>query len=373
MDNRVAVELLRTREALKQKYKNLKMDIDKSQSQLEKTYKPITQPLKDLMSTLIKTESSPLEPHLKKELKNEINRESLNIRPIGQTPLEYYKTASPIHLEDETFQYDPTQVRPEIRESFFDETFPATIANTSTAAEHEKYLQQFKKPLPRAYIEGKIEDVNNEYDDTFGVYFDPFAKKYAIGDATIDFDGADFIINDQFKYGGTPGLYELMFKKHPAGYRPADVDQYIDIIKRANVHYLSYDPEKGLSTSNAPKFIDIIKPRVTNLYSMAQERNNKKTIISKKSVSIPTTMQRSRSSSLPTSQTMKTRSQNKKGGNLKMMEFNNKQIEYKHFKDYNVLVDRLRLLIASQLAGNTGHNNEITSIIEKLREGKIIK
>jgi hypothetical protein len=55
-----------------------------------------------------------------------------------------------------------------------------------------------------------------------------------------------------------------------------------------------------------------------------------------------------------------------------MMKWNTKRIEYIYFDDPNEIVDRLRLLIASQEAGNTGHTNEIISIIEELREAKII-
>lgn len=371
MDNRVAVQLLRARKALKAKYKSLKSDIVKSQSQLEKTYKPITQPLKELVSTLSKTENILPKTDLKREVKGELS--PTNFSPLPRTtPLEYYRTTAPINLEDETFQYDPSTSRPEFRESYFDETFPTPVTDVATLTEQDLYLEQFKKPLPRAYIQDKIEDVKNEFDDTFGVYFDPYTKKYAIGDSTVDFDGADFLINDQFKYTGTPGLYELMFKKHPVGYRTTDVDQYIDIIRRTNTQYLGYNPEKGLSTSNAPKFIDIIKPRVTSLYSMAREKAVKKTTTSKKPASaLPATISRSRS--LSSSQLIKTRSQSKQGGKLTMMELNNKKVEYKHFDNYNEIVDRLKLLTASQLAGNTGHNNEIVSIIEELREGKIIR
>ena len=38
----------------------------------------------------------------------------------------------------------------------------------------------------------------------------------------------------------------------------------------------------------------------------------------------------------------------------------------------NELVDRLRLLLASQAAGNPSHTNKIISIIEQLREAKIV-
>lgn len=46
---------------------------------------------------------------------------------------------------------------------------------------------------------------------------------------------------------------------------------------------------------------------------------------------------------------------------------------HSYWNDPNELVDRLRLLIASKSAGHSGHNNEIISIIEELREHKIIE
>lgn len=55
MDKRLVRELIRTRQAVKRKYQSLKADIAQSQSVLEEQYKPISQPLKELLST-IKTE-----------------------------------------------------------------------------------------------------------------------------------------------------------------------------------------------------------------------------------------------------------------------------------------------------------------------------
>lgn len=44
-----------------------------------------------------------------------------------------------------------------------------------------------------------------------------------------------------------------------------------------------------------------------------------------------------------------------------------------YWDDPNELVDRLRLLASSASAGHTGHNNEIISIIEELREANLIE
>lgn len=55
-----------------------------------------------------------------------------------------------------------------------------------------------------------------------------------------------------------------------------------------------------------------------------------------------------------------------------MISNTNFEREYIYWDDPNEIVDRLRQLMASQAAGNTSHNNEIISIIEELREAKII-
>ena len=48
-------------------------------------------------------------------------------------------------------------------------------------------------------------------------------------------------------------------------------------------------------------------------------------------------------------------------------------IDYVYWHDPNELVDRLGLLVASRAAGHTGHDNEIASIVEELREvGRIL-
>lgn len=51
----------------------------------------------------------------------------------------------------------------------------------------------------------------------------------------------------------------------------------------------------------------------------------------------------------------------------------NSNIVYEYYDDPNELCDRMRLLMASQAAGNSNHNQEINSIIEELHERNIIQ
>lgn len=50
----------------------------------------------------------------------------------------------------------------------------------------------------------------------------------------------------------------------------------------------------------------------------------------------------------------------------------NSNIVYEYYDDPNELCNRLRLLMSSQTAGNSNHNQEIHSILEELRERNII-
>lgn len=58
---------------------------------------------------------------------------------------------------------------------------------------------------------------------------------------------------------------------------------------------------------------------------------------------------------------------------LTKKEFHNNSNNFVYWNDANELVSRLRLLVSSVSAGHTGHNNEILSIIEELREENIIE
>jgi len=46
---------------------------------------------------------------------------------------------------------------------------------------------------------------------------------------------------------------------------------------------------------------------------------------------------------------------------------------YKYWDDADESIERLRLLLESESAGNTNHKNEIISIIEEFTEANIIK
>ena len=63
----------------------------------------------------------------------------------------------------------------------------------------------------------------------------------------------------------------------------------------------------------------------------------------------------------------------KKGwGLLKFAKNNSHDRIYQYFDNFDELVQRLNLLYSSKASGNTGHDVEIASIIEELKEAKLI-
>jgi hypothetical protein len=117
----------------------------------------------------------------------------------------------------------------------------------------------------------------------------------------------------------TPGIISLLFSKHPFRYTQQELEVYKSILTQTSAH-LTLDGSK--IKSGGDKYRNII----TKLFTTGS------------------------------------------GLSLRLQKHN-----LVYWDDPNELVDRLRLLLASRSAGNTGVSNEILSIYEELHEAGIIK
>lgn len=355
MDNRLLRQLAKSRKNLKYKYKTLKSDILKSQSHLEKTYNPITKPIKELIATIEKTEPLTLKTEdfevmrstPKTELKKKyISKPKLKEKEVDISTTNFSETL-PTNTYSETIYEtggDETLSEDSSTQHYIDESMQQLADMTRDENPvFSEYLEQFSE-LPRLYIKEGIRDTENQFDNRFGVYHDLENEKFSIGDSLIDFEGDDLKIKG-VRYKGTPGLYELLFKNRPIGYSKNDSKEYYDILKRTNALYNRNNPKLPLQRATKlvkEKYESVIQPQLG----------------------------RPRSGSAPNIQT---RSLSRKlGGKMTLLNFNKDPIEYKYYDNINEIVDRLRILLASQSAGNYGHQNEIISVIEELREAKII-
>lgn len=169
----------------------------------------------------------------------------------------------------------------------------------------------------------------------------PFGVRTAQGQLMLG--SAVITISDNYitvagrKYPSTPGLRQLLLKKDVdlSMIKESDLQNYKMMLITTNAHRRDFDSNKPIKSNKGQKYMQVIKP----LFQP------------------PTAIQNNQS----------------KGKGLPLTKMWKKDTDFIYWDDPNELVDRLKLLIASRDAGNTGLDNEIISIIEELRESKYIK
>lgn len=159
-----------------------------------------------------------------------------------------------------------------------------------------------------------------------------------MGSNYINVSGNKIEFEDGKNWELTNGLYSLIFHRQPQNYSQNDLKIYREILIKTNVYRRNFHPSGQLKGTRAHKYTKIIKPLLAKT---------------------------------PTAESTPKRSKASVSGSG-FMTLNMNKPNYVYWDDPNELVERLQLLIASQSAGNTNHTNEITSIIEELREAQII-
>lgn len=209
------------------------------------------------------------------------------------------------------------------------------------AEAYDKYIQEYFEK-------------NAKIDLVYGPKYDASASKWMLGDKHIEFKnirglgdnvllknqpvflqpGEYIIIENTAVFPATDNLYKLIFYNEPGkNFSNEELAYYKEMLELTNAHR-TFD-NKLKSAPTVQKYRDIIRPMYV----------------------------KSTSSRSP----VRTRSQQSGGG-----IYNNKPIEYVYWDNSNELCDRLRLLIASEEAGNHSHTNEIQAILNELKEAHII-
>lgn len=164
---------------------------------------------------------------------------------------------------------------------------------------------------------------NKKLDEVYGPYKDETGQ-WKLGNSNLKVSDDKIIIGNQ-NWAATPGLFELLFYKNPKHYDKSELEIYKNILLNTSAHKKNFDPKAQLKGNRGQKYKNIIKKVFDSTHTG-------------------------------------------KG----LMRVNLKNSNYIYWDDPNELVDRLKLLVASQNAGHTNHNNEIISIVEELREANII-
>jgi len=209
-----------------------------------------------------------------------------------------------------------------------------SVQHQMQTSEGRKALSQHLGPLDQEYIGEFLSGggKNKIIDTVYGVRLDKDGIMM-LDSKKFDVDSSDHIIIDGVRYAGTPGLYELIFKKLPDYdvYTEDDKRKYksILLVTNAQLHRRNYTEHSHLRSNRGYKYRYVITPLLKD-----------ESMIGK--------------------------------GLPRVMTLNDNAIDYVHWDDPNELVDCMRLLEASHQAGHNTHDNEMLSIIEELREAGII-
>lgn len=348
------MDIIKTTNIIRQKYNTLKNGEINNEIELANSLKPITKPLHELITKVdnsnLKNKTTSL-INTKKLQKGGYNRKKIKF--IKKIKFQPQKTFSGSSNNNDNNGDDVNNNNDDDDEDDGNEEDDGDADNKDDDDEDDVFESAeegspMKKPHLNDIVEASEVDqdqVNNigalssKYfneiisnnhliDSTYGVYYNDLKNEWKIGNSVLENNGDNIIINGNV-YSGTPGLYELLFMKNPKSiYSNDDLLKYGQILKETNAYRRNYSANNQINGSRSLKYRNIIKKIVQ---------------------------------------------QQKHIGRGLMANNNSNNIEYVYWDDPNELVERLKLLIASQSAGHSNHNNEIISIIEELREAEIIQ
>ena len=308
-------QIAKASEAIRRKHRLLKLGKETFDQNLNDTFKPIVTPLEKIVHDF---------ENVKK------------INPIKNEVPEDFKQDFQEGLEEQHDDNDNDDDDDD--ETSFQSAYDSKISEN---------LETISPPLlsdDNIAIEylSKLEKRNKDLDNVYGVR--KLSKdRLMIGNSSISFNKNHIDIGTA-SYPKTKGLLELLFKKTPDSthINNEDLENYKDIIISTNAHRKHYKVDGEVRDSKSLKYTNFVKKLITV-------------------------------SPLKTNRHSRKRSSLGKGLIPKyMISTEDNKLDYVYWDDPNELVDRLRLLLASQAAGNPNHSNEILSIIEELREAGII-
>lgn len=361
--DRVVKEIAKTSESIRKKYRALKTGQMEENMILERQLKPITEPLKQIAENTDSMKSDTSLEQIVAESENvtaapekyaskrkklcTTKRKASNVSiddPIqASTPIEGKRRRLNIYNDvplanfNREMPCEPSSIHsPPADEDVYETTnnsFITSVRRELQTLDGQELLRTHFGELGQKYV-GKVlcSDKDRSVDDVYGIYFADDGTTMMLGDKRFDVDKDDNILIGDVRYAGTPGIYELIFKRIPDDtvYTEADTQKYKDILLATNAHRRRHDVRNPVLSNKGYKYKHVIAP-----------------LLSKKKIGQGLTAPR-------------------------RMILNNNSIDYVYWNDPNELVDRLRLLEASRHAGNNAHNNEFLSIIEELREAGII-
>lgn len=319
MERNLKEQIVKSAAAVKRKVKMIKDLRNSNNMALDTIFKPIVDPLNQLAN---------------KSHTNFHNEESV------QTPIK-----KKIKYSDTEVSYSSND---NIQESFSEEENLADdyyektdqTLTVSPSDEHNISEDSFKSPQSSPSLKNRSLSwsLSSEVfkDVPFGIRTE--RGKLMLGKARVYDQGRILKIGNR-TLKKTPGIMELLFKKTPNLdiITDEDMQNYKLILIDTNAHRRNFNLNKPINSNKGFKYMSIIKP----LFKFTRK-------LTTSTESIP------------------------KGEGINIFKKVKKNTDFVYWDDPNELVERLKLLLASREAGNTGLNSEIIAIIEELFEAGII-
>lgn len=325
MEKKIKRQLVNAAEAVKRKVRRMRDIETEKNNVLETIFKPITKPLNQMMD---KEKHLQVMENGKFQTSSPLDRDKTLIKRKPSIGLNM--NYSPIDKDMD----DAKEFNDNLDKSVDDDDDDDDEDNNDT--HYESFKTSESDPSYSLSSWSMSSDALNVV--PFGVRNE--RGKLMMGSARV-------VLSDNYvqvganKYKKTSGIYELLFKKVPDldTITEEDMAHYKLMLLETNVHRRDYDSQKPIRSNRGRKYLNIIKP----LFRLRKESAS--------------------TDSQPDSH---------QGKGLPLLKKWIKNVDYVYWDDPNELIERLKLLIASQDAGNTGLNNEIISIVEELRESGII-
>lgn len=331
-EQKLKKEIIKSAEIVKKKVKQIKEHESENNNILETMFKPITEPLNQIATQKVHN------------LQEEIEKSE---RPTEILPKKYRYSISDhakpsdnnYFVKTETPTKNPTIQTDEFKECESDYDIANDDSNESCCSDKiHSYSRNTLLPInPDIERPSSCSPNASVHTDVpFGVR--NYRDKQMLGSCQIQFSNK-IVSVPGYKCNETPGLLELLLKKTPdvKVIKPKDLDNYKKLLLITNAHRRDFEPNKPIKSNRGMKYLQIIKPM------FQQDR------VCRSNENIT------------------------KGFGLPLMKKMKKNTDYVYWDDPNELVERLKLLVASRDAGNTGLDGEIISILQELRGAGYIK
>ncbi|KYN06851.1 hypothetical protein ALC62_02234 [Cyphomyrmex costatus] len=285
---RIAKQIAKTSDSIRKKYRALKTGKIDEDIALEKHFKPVVEPLKQIVeNTAAGEESQPIKKEVnstkyKNTKKRKFEEEDdddddnywmdnawLQLTPSKQRTKESNVTSDSFNstsLEPRKLSYERSHV-PAVEDVYEtpNEPLETLVKQSLQTRQFREELNNQLGPLGQKYVNMLLSgDREKAIDHVYGVYLNENGTM--LGDKRFDVDTNDFVIIDGVKYKGTPGLYELIFKRIPddAIYTENDKLAYKSILLATNAHRRSHNADNPILGNKGYKYKNIIAPIVSS-------------------------------------------------------------------------------------------------------------